>query len=142
MAATERIEHTLKLIKWLPATERSVFAAAISLTLATLIGGSPATAAERPDSLGKDFWITFPQNYVQTPQLTLFISSPSISSGSSYTLASGGTISGGTAFHGLYTSGTLSGASTLQSVSVSSMVTTVGNVSTGMGGGGGMGGRP
>jgi len=74
--------------------------------------------------------------------MTLFISSPSISSGSSYTLASGGTISGGTAFHGLYTSGTLSGASTLQSVSVSSMVTTVGNVSTGMGGGGGMGGRP
>ena len=56
-------------------------AAAISLTLATLIGGSPATAAERPDSLGKDFWITFPQNYVQTPQLTLFISSPSPTSG-------------------------------------------------------------
>lgn len=56
-------------------------AAAISLTFATLIGGSPATAAERPDSLGRDFWITFPQNYRETPQLSLFISSPTPTSG-------------------------------------------------------------
>ena len=57
--------------------------AAIGIAVSTsLLGGAPATAAtERPDSLGKDFWVTFPQNYDRGSTLSLFISSPYATSG-------------------------------------------------------------
>lgn len=57
--------------------------AAISLVIGmSLLGGAPATAAEdRPDSLGKDFWVTFLRNYYENTELSLFISAPSPTSG-------------------------------------------------------------
>lgn len=48
----------------------------------SLLGGVPAGAAkERPDSLGKQYWVTFPQNHHSTPALSLYISSPVATTG-------------------------------------------------------------
>ena len=49
----------------------------------SIVGGVPANAGkERPDSLGKEFWVAFPSNYNgSTPALSLFISSPSATDG-------------------------------------------------------------
>src|SRR5574344_133628 len=74
---------------------------------------------------------------------TLLISSPSMTKGSSVTLNTGATVSGGTDFDGYVTGATVSGGSTLASRTLSSTLTTY-NYSGGMGGpGGGMpgGGR-
>lgn len=70
-------------------------------------------------------------------QMTLLVSSPSLSKGSTYTLQSGGSVSGGTTFHGLTTGGTWSGGSQLTSASLSSTVTTINVSGSGQGGGGG-----
>ena len=76
-------------------------------------------------------------------QMTLLVSSPSLSKGSTYTLQSGGSVSGGTTFHGLTTGGTWSGGSQLTSASLSSTVTTINVSGGGQGGGGGQpGGQP
>ncbi len=50
----------------------------------SLLGGVPANAGkERPDSLGKEYWVTFMQNYKGTypTELSLFISGPQSTSG-------------------------------------------------------------
>lgn len=60
-------------------------------------------------------------------QMTMIISSPDLAKGSSYTLSSGGTISGGSSFHGLTTGGTWADGSTTASLTLSSMVTSAGN---------------
>lgn len=65
---------------------------------------------------------------------TLLLSSPSLTQGSTYTLASGATVSGGTDFNGYVSGATVGGGSTLTTLSLSSMVTSV-NFSGGMGGG-------
>ena len=67
-------------------------------------------------------------------QMTLLFSSPSLTAGTSYTIYSGGTVSGGTDFHGLYTAGTYTAGTQLSTFTSSSVVTQVGNVSTGGGG--------
>ncbi len=58
----------------------SLAAMAVAAGLTVLGATAPASAAERPDSLGKDFWVTFSPNY-QTPELSLFISAPTATSG-------------------------------------------------------------
>lgn len=62
-----------------------------------------------------------------TSSLVMLFSSPSFSQGSTYTIRSGGTISGGTEFHGLHTGATVTGGTQIKSftTSSSSMVTTV-----------------
>lgn len=72
-------------------------------------------------------------------QMTLLFSSPKLETGSSYTLYTGGTVSGGTGFGGLYTDAAYTGGSQAMTFTVSSMVTTVGSTG-GMGGGGNPGG--
>lgn len=67
-------------------------------------------------------------------QMTFLFSSPDLNSSVKYTISAGGTISGGTDFHGYYTGATYSGGNSLGSFTPSSMVTTVGNVSSGGGG--------
>ncbi len=58
----------------------SLAATAIAISMTVLTATAPASAAERPDSLGKDFWVTFTQN-LGSPDLSLFISSPTATSG-------------------------------------------------------------
>jgi len=96
------------------------------------------------DSQGEPV-VTFkmPRSY---NQVSMLISSPQMSQGSSYTLSVGGTTSGGTSFHGLQSGNTWSGGTSQASVTLSSMVTSVG---TGSGGNqpggnqpGGGGGQP
>ncbi|MBQ9642105.1 MAG: carbohydrate-binding domain-containing protein [Bacteroidaceae bacterium] len=101
-------------------------------TLITLIDGSGTHVLS----------YTIPRTY---SQMTLLVSSPSLSKGSTYYLYTGSSLTGTTAFHGLQLSGTVSGAgSSLGSATLSNMVTTLGSVGGGMGGqtpgGGGMGG--
>lgn len=76
--------------------------------------------------------------------MTLLFSSPGIARSTTYTIKTGGTISGYTSeFYGMYTGGTYSGGSTATSFTTSSSnsVTTEGSASGGGQGGGG-GGRP
>ena len=55
------------------------FVAVLSLVLLSVpLMGSPARAAS--DSIGTDFWLTFPGN-LGTPELTLFITGPTSTSG-------------------------------------------------------------
>lgn len=75
----------------------------------------------------------------------LLFSHPSLKSGTTYNLYSGGTISGGSAILGYYQDAVYSGGSALVSggFTLTSIVTTIGNVSGGQGGGpGGQGGGP
>lgn len=71
----------------------------------------------------------------------MLISAPGMTKGSTYSLKSAVTISGGTDFMGLNSDGTVSNGTTVASVSLSSQVTTV-NYNGGMGGGGVPGGNP
>lgn len=77
-------------------------------------------------------------------QMTLLFSSPALTSGSGYTIYTGGTATGGSDFYGLYTGSTYSGGTQAATFTVSSIVTTVGSYSGGPDGGGniGGGGRP
>ena len=73
-----------------------------------------------------------PRNY---QAYTVVISTPAMKKGSTCTLTSGATVSGGTDFDGLLSGATATGGTTLASLSLSSMVTTQ-NYNA-MGGGGG-----
>lgn len=72
-------------------------------------------------------------------QMTVLFSSPNLTSGGSYIISKGGTVTGGSEFFGLYTGATYSGGTQAETFTASSMVTQVGSTS---GGGGGGGGRP
>lgn len=69
---------------------------------------------------------------------SLVFSSPLLAQGESYTVYTGGTVSDGSNFHGLYTDSTYSGGTEGDSFTIASMVTIQGG-NTGMGGPGGMG---
>jgi len=58
----------------------SLAAMAVAAAMCVLGTAGPANAVERPDSLGKDFWVAFSAN-LGSPQLSLFISSPTATSG-------------------------------------------------------------
>ena len=75
----------------------------------------------------------------------MLISAPGMTKGSTYTLKSAVTVSGGTDFMGLNSDGTITNGSTVSSISLSSQVTTINYSGGGPGGGGGVppgGGRP
>jgi hypothetical protein len=73
---------------------------------------------------------------------TVLFSSPDLEKNSGFTISSGGSVSGGTSFHGLYSGATYTGGSSLSTFTVSSMVTTIGSSGGGNPGGPGGGGRP
>ena len=73
---------------------------------------------------------------------TLFFTTPDITKGATYTIMSGGSISGySDTWQGYYSNGAWSGGTSLTTFTPSSVVTTIGNVGGGPGGGGG-GDRP
>jgi len=59
--------------------------------------------------------------------MTMLFSSPDLVSGTTYTINKGGSVSGGTEFHGLYTGATYSGGSKANTFDPTNMVTTVGS---------------
>lgn len=85
------------------------------------------------------FAFSVPQTYREA---TLLVSDPSLSTGSSYTIGSGATVSGGTSWQGYTTDATISGGNTLATMTLNSIVTSQGSQGGGPGGGGpGGGGR-
>ncbi len=68
--------------------------------------------------------------------MTLVFTSAMLTDGS-YTIYKGGSVSGGSEFHGLYSDATSSGGTSATTFTISSMVTSVGNTNTGPGGPGG-----
>lgn len=71
--------------------------------------------------------ITFqlPKTYNQS--MTMLVSTPLLKASTGYTIYTGGSITGGTDFHGLYTGATYSGGSSAATFTTSGKVTTVGN---------------
>jgi hypothetical protein len=133
-------QNTLKITG---GTIASVGGAASSPTVAvctqpSVLYGGTATAEQLVHVQSSDgsgvFTFKVPRSYTR---MTLLFSAPGIATSGDYSLYTGGGIVGGTDFHGLcsgssYTPGTLA-----HSFTVSSMLTSLGNPSSGMGGGGG-----
>lgn len=71
---------------------------------------------------------------------SLLFSSPQLVKGQSYSVSTGGSVSGGTSFHGLSSGGTYSGGSQSTTFTTSDIVTILGGTNGGFGGGPG-GGR-
>lgn len=83
------------------------------------------------------FAFKLPQTYREA---SLLISDPSLSTGNTYTIGSGATVTGGTEWQGYTTDATISGGSTKATLTLNSMVTQQNGGSSGPGGGGGHGG--
>ena len=101
-----------------------------------LLGGHSYTSGQYvslSDSSGTNiFSFLLPRSYTSS---VLVVSSPNMSVGSTYTVTTGTTVSGGTSWQGLTTGATVSGGSSLASVKLSSYVTTSGTSSSSIGGG-------
>lgn len=109
----------------------------------SLIWGTSGTASQliHIQSASGEQILTYqvPRSY---NQMTFLYSSPSLEWNQNYTIYTGGSITGANDFHGYYTGGTYSGGTSSQTFTTTSLVTSIGNSSGGIGGSGpGFGGR-
>ena len=110
-----------------------------------ILGGSSISSGQFitvADNSGNNiFAFKVPRDYTQQGY-TLLVSSPKMTKSNSYIFSSGATVSGGSDFCGYVTDATVSGGSSITTMTLSSMVNTY-NYSGGMGGGqpGGNGGQ-
>lgn len=87
----------------------------------------------------------FPQKSALSGQMVMVVSSNELKANTSYTLYTGGSVSGGEEFHGYYTDAIYSNGSSQTTFTTTNMVTTIGSSGGGFPGGGGggfPGGRP
>lgn len=94
---------------------------------------SSHTLVNVQDSTGTDLITYAPSKSSQV----IMISSPEFKTGETYTISTGGT-STGTEIDGLYKGGSYSGGSNVATLTISSSITSNGNLNNGMGGPGGM----
>jgi len=78
------------------------------------------------DDTNENILVFKTSKYLSTMVFTIL--SSLLETGGSYTLSSGGSVSGGSDFHGLITGSSYSGGSTLTTFSTSSLVTTSGTI--------------
>ena len=81
--------------------------------------------------------LTFKLPRTYSGSMTLVFTSPLLQANTSYTIYKGADVSGESDFHGWYNGAVSSGGTSATTFTTSFMVTTVGNVNTGPGGGGG-----
>lgn len=107
-------------------------------------GGASVSSGQRIALLDASSNMLFSFESPVTMNATFCFSTPDIKSGTTYTVASGGTVSNySECWQGWYYDGTWSGGSTLTTFTPSSVVTSIGSSSGGgPGGGGGGGNRP
>ncbi|MBR2178000.1 MAG: carbohydrate-binding domain-containing protein [Paludibacteraceae bacterium] len=97
---------------------------------AIIYGGSSSTVYGLKSSSG-DCILTYKTPTDYNSSYVLLLSSSKMSKGSTYSLLSGVTASGGSSFHGLCTNGTFSSGSSLANLTLSAAVTTAGSTQTG-----------
>lgn len=104
----------------------------VSTQNSVIYGGSSYETIHIESSDGTDL-LTFklPKTFTST---TMLFSSPSLTTGSTYTIFTGGAISGGTSSYGLYTGAVYSSSQATTSFTTSSVVTSTGTSSNNMGG--------
>ncbi len=75
---------------------------------------------------GDNLVYQIPRSYgTGTTAMTVLFSNPSLTSGTTYTIYRGGTVTGGTDFHGLRTGGTVTGATATRTFNPTAVVTSV-----------------
>ena len=84
-------------------------------------------------SSGDSDVLTFKLPKAYTSNMALIFTSPALQANKTYTIYKGGSVSGGSDFHGLYSGTVSSGGTAAATFTISDMVTTVGNVISGQG---------
>ena len=99
---------------------------------AVVWGASGFTAGQLVSikSSGNSEVLTFKLPRAYFGSMALVYTSPLLQANTSYTIYKGGSVSGGSDFHGLYSGAVSSGGTTAATFTTSTMVTTVGNVTT------------
>ena len=117
--------------------------ASSSKQYSVVYGGASMTAGQKIALLDASSNMLFSFESPISMSATLCMSTPDIKSGTTYTVASGGSVSNySECWQGWYGDGSWSGGSTLTTFTPSSVVTQIGSTGGGPGGGGGGGGWP
>jgi len=88
--------------------------------------GSINTILHVTSASGSNLIYKIPRTYGTTStSMTMLFSNAALTSGTTYSIVSGATVTGGTEFHGYYTGATVSGGTTLKTFNPTGMVTTV-----------------
>lgn len=87
--------------------------------------GTANTIIQVKSSAGNNLVYKIPRTYSGTTGMKLLFSNSGLANGTTYYIVSGGTLTGGTEFHGFYTGATVTGGTTNKTFTISSTVTSV-----------------